>query len=58
MTAAGLSPDGAIRSVVLGHHAVDGSEGWIRYQPTPTGGLVLFHYPDDTVALYRYTFPV
>jgi len=57
LTATRLDPDGSIHTVVLGGHAVDGAEGWITYQPTSTGGVVLFHYSDDTVVLYRYTFP-
>ena len=52
-----LRPDGTISRVVLGRHAVDGAEGWVKYQPTVTGGVVLFHYSDDAVVLYRYRFP-
>jgi hypothetical protein len=57
VSATRLNPDGTISTVVLGRHAVDGAEGWLKYQPTLTGGVVLFHYSDDTVVLYRYTFP-
>lgn len=52
-----LQPDGTISRVVLGRHAVDGAEGWLKYQPTTTGGVVLFHYDDGAVVLYRYRFP-
>ncbi len=53
-----LGDDGTIRRVLLGRHAIDGAEGWIKYQPTPTGGVVLYHYGDDAIVLYSYTYPM
>ena len=52
-----LGVDESIRKVVLGGHAVDGAEGWIKYQPTSIGGVVLYHYGDDAIVLYSYTYP-
>jgi len=57
VSAINLGVDESIRKVVLGGHAVDGAEGWIKYQPTTTGGVVLYHDADDVVVLYSYTYP-
>ncbi len=57
VSAISLDVGGSIRKVVLGSHAVDGAEGWIKYQPTQEGGVVLYHYADDAVVLFSYSFP-
>ena len=57
VSAVSLEADGSIRKVVLGGHATDGAEGWIKYQSTRDGGVVLYHYGDDVVVLYSYRFP-
>jgi hypothetical protein len=51
-----LDASGAQHRVVLGRHAIDGAEGWATFQATATGGDVVFHYGDDTLVLYRYSF--
>lgn len=57
VSAVSLGADGSIRKVVLGGHATDGAEGWLKYQPTQDGGVVLYHHHDDAVVLYSYRFP-
>ena len=51
-----LRVDGGVESVELGRHTIDGGEGWLKFQPSRSGGFALFRYSDDAVVLYRYDF--